>query len=382
MPSPPRKGRSRSSQTTPIDRLELSEEDEFPSADSMTEKEVDWLNKPFFPFGSLVIIDGDPGQGKSVITTGMVARSASGKPALPFGYTTIHKPIHCGMIGAEDDIEQAVLGRLRVAGYVNNKHVWFMRLGKDEKGHIEQLTFPSGTDRVRKFITRRRLRLLIIDPISSFVGESIHTHNEASVRSALAPLAEIARATGCCIVLVRHLNKDGSMKALYRGTGSIAFSAIARSGIITGECEDGSFGLAQVKCSYAERFWGVVRYTVEQSDSDPGVAVVEWGERDYALTADDIAKGPGARKGPEPEVQEAIRKVLEPMFEERDTWPERICHKALEDAGVKANHKTITKVKNNMNLRSVPNREKTGWVNGWSWTSQEKPRSRRESPES
>ena len=95
---------------------------------------------------------------------------------------------------------------------------------------------PSHTGRkeMRAFIVANGLRFLIIDPISAFIGENIHTHNEASVRAALGPLADIARETGCCIVLVRHMNKDGSMKALYRGTGSIAFSALARSGIITG----------------------------------------------------------------------------------------------------------------------------------------------------
>ena len=351
--------------------------DEYVSADEIEEERVTWLNHPFLPFGCLVIIDGDPGQGKSVITSGMVARAARGKPALPFGNTMYSEPVPCGMIGAEDDIGQAVIGRLRAAGYEKGSgNIWFMKLRRDDKGNIEQLTFPHGTERVRAFIMTNDLKLLIIDPISAFIGEQIHTHNESSVRTALGPLVEIARETGCCIILVRHLNKDGSMKALYRGTGSIAFSALARSGIITGVCpDDGSFALAQVKCSYARKFDGVVRYSVREWEENEDVPVIEFGEWTQDLTADDIAKGPKERRGPDPEVQDVVRAILEPMFQERDTWSEGECMKALRDAGVQASRPTIMKVRNTLGIRTTPVREKSGKLGKWVWTTKKLSRS-------
>src|SRR5215468_9693430 len=104
------------------------------SADDVEAEPIEWLNEPFLPFGCLVILDGDPGQGKSVITTGMVARAASGRVVLPFGVGADIGPIPCGMIGAEDDISHAVVPRLLAAGYVRNRNVWFMGLKKDRKG--------------------------------------------------------------------------------------------------------------------------------------------------------------------------------------------------------------------------------------------------------
>jgi AAA domain len=344
------------------------------SADDVAEEKIEWLNDPFLPFGCIVIMDGDPAQGKSVITTGMVARAASGLPVLPFGHPwDADTPIHCGMIGAEDDLGQAVVPRLLAAGYKQNRHVWFMGLKRDRKNRIEMLTFPNGTERVRSFINANGLRLLIIDPISAFIGEKIQTHNEASVRSALAPLTEIARDTGCCIVLVRHLNKDGSMKALYRGTGSIAFSAIARSGIICGTCPDGQFGLAQVKASYSELFPGVVRYSLAKTER---AVTVEWGEVDAELTADDLVRGKTERKGPDPERQEMVREVLEPMFAEKDTWTEKECTRRINAAGIRASDKTIRKVTVDMGIRRVmkhSNRRGRGNLVGWIWTTR-KPR--------
>src|SRR5580765_3319872 len=106
------------------------------SADDYDELDIEWLNRPFFPFGYLVMVDGDPGQGKSLITTNIVANAASGKAVLPIGDSLVSEPIHCGMIGAEDDIEESVIGRLRAAGYVRNRHIWFMKLKrkKDKNG--------------------------------------------------------------------------------------------------------------------------------------------------------------------------------------------------------------------------------------------------------
>jgi AAA domain-containing protein len=348
----------------------VSAGDSYISADDISEETIEWLNKPFLPFGCLVIVDGDPGQGKSVITTGMVARAAHGLPVLPFGKSIVTGELHCGMIGAEDDISQAVKGRLRAAGYANNRHVWFMGLKRDKRGHVEILTFPRGTERVRAFIVANGLKLLVIDPISAFIGVNVQTHNEASVRAALAPLAEIARDTGCCIILVRHLNKDGSMKALYRGTGSIAFSAIARSGFITGVCPDGSYGLAHVKCSYAERFDGVVRYSVGKWEQDEAIPVIDWGDIDEELTADELAKGPGARKGPEPQAQDDIRAVLEPMFKERDTWDQDQVIARLREAGITSAQKTIDKVRRSMGIAPGIGRrdKKTGLILSWTWT--------------
>jgi hypothetical protein len=344
--------------------------DNFINADDVEVKSVEWLNDPFLPLGCLVILDGDPGHGKSSIVTGMVARSASGLPALPFGDPgpVADEEMNCGMITAEDDIERAVVPRLMAAGYMRNRRVWFMGLSKDRHGKIQQLTFPHGIARVRRFIEDNKLQLLTVDPISAFIGEDIHSHNEVSVRRALAPLAEVARETGCCVVLVRHLNKDGSMKAMYRGTGSIAFSAIARSGIITGTTEDGDMAIAQVKCSYSERFEGVIRYSLNRWEKNRSVVVVEWGDIDTDVTADDIAGGKKSKHGPAATKQEEIRALLAPMFDEKDTWSKKDILQAIEDEGITASEPTINKTLKSMGLRPIQVFQSDGKIGQWSWT--------------
>jgi hypothetical protein len=348
------------------------------SIDDVVMENIEWLNEPFLPFGCLVIIDGDPGQGKSIMTTGMLARAAEGRPVLPFGHPWKPEPIHCGLIGAEDDIAHMVKGRLYAAGYTDNRHIWTMRLGRDEDGNLELLTFPEGTSKVNKFILDNGLRLLVVDPVSAFIGEKIQTHSEASVRRALQPLGEIAKETGCCIVLVRHLNKDNSMKALYRGTGSIAMSAIARSGLITGKCPDGSFGIAQVKCSYAKEFTGVVRYSVNNTSIDGAeYGLIEWGDIDESLEPDDLVKGPSKKPGPMSSLQDEICDVLKVMFDENDTWPQKECLARIGAAGINASRPTIDKARSRLGIYSeMVQNPKTRQIKGYNWTTN-KPRASR-----
>lgn len=336
-------------------------------AGDVTETTLSWLQKPLLPFGSLVIIDGDPGQGKSTITDTMVANAVNGQPLLPHG-EHCGRLIKCGLIGFEDAIDSVVMGRLRAAGYEKERHgrmVAFLRL-KKQRGKTAVLTFPDGVDKVRSFIVNGGLEFLVIDPITSFLGEDIKSHVDASVRAALGPLAEVAQETGCCIVLVRHLNKQGQMKAIYRGGGSIAFSAIARSGLITGELPDGRYGLAQVKCSNAERFKGALAYSVVGWEDDTSIPVIEWyGEAD--ATADDLVRGP--RPEPERPIQDQVEEVLSTLFAERDTWPQQHVMAELKAAGCTTNVKTVARVRKRMGIESkrVLRRGNFG-VAKWVWT--------------
>jgi len=54
--------------------------------------------------------------------------------------------------------------------------------------------------------------------------------SDKSIRRALLPLAQLAEKHACAILLVRHLNKRGGGRSVYRGGGSIGFLGACRSG--------------------------------------------------------------------------------------------------------------------------------------------------------
>jgi hypothetical protein len=334
-------------------------------ADDVEEVELQWAQKPLFPFGSLVIIDGDPSQGKTLLTQTIVANATNGIPLMPFG-EHCGREIRCGMIGAEDELS-IVVSRLRAAGWQRgNRSVAFHKL-KKRRGKIEQLIFPDGIERIRAFITSGNLELVVVDPITAFLGEDVKSHVDASVRTALAPLVQVANDTGCCIILIRHLNKQNPMKAIYRGGGSIAFSAIARSGLITGQLDNGRFGIAQVKCNYAEKMPVTLSYSITGWSEDHTIAIVEWhGEAD--VDADTLVAGPKGKPGPNSDVQDEIIDVLEAMFAENDTWTVKDAKAEIKAAGISATEKTIKKARDRLGIRSGSEFDENGRIGGWIWT--------------
>ena len=73
---------------------------------------------------------------------------------------------------------------------------------------------------------------MVIDPLASFLAGSANVEN--TVREATNALTAVAERTGAAIVAVRHLCKSPKSSALYRGAGSIALIAAARSALLVG----------------------------------------------------------------------------------------------------------------------------------------------------
>jgi hypothetical protein len=74
-----------------------------------------------------------------------------------------------------------------------------------------------------------RAQLVVVDPIMAFLDANIIGSSDQAVRRALSPLAQLAEKHQSTVLLVRHLNKSGGWRSLYRGGGSIAFVGACRS---------------------------------------------------------------------------------------------------------------------------------------------------------
>jgi hypothetical protein len=262
---------------------------------------IEWLWEGRIPLGKLTIVDGDPDMGKSVITNAdIAARVTTGKP-MPDGSEGIGIPRQVGLIVAEDDIGDTVRPRLEAAG-ADLERVFLLPVQRNDKGQVIPLVIPDDLVALEHMIRKTRAAMVIIDPITAFLPERTNTHNDASVRKALGPLKEMAERTGAAVVMIRHLNKSGGGKALYRGGGSIAFSGSARSGLMVERIPDdpeGWCGLAQVKGNLSRKVktmtYRIVSVKEQQPDFPYDVPVIEWGgESD--LTADQLFAKKDARK--------------------------------------------------------------------------------------
>ena len=73
------------------------------------------------------------------------------------------------------------------------------------------------------------VRLVVIDPIGSFLGGRCDSHRDNEVRGVLAPIVKIAEEHGPAILVVAHRRKSVGGVADDTALGSRAFTGVARS---------------------------------------------------------------------------------------------------------------------------------------------------------
>ena len=79
---------------------------------------------------------------------------------------------------------------------------------------------------------KHAVRLVVIDPLQSFLGSDVDAHRANQTRPIMDGLANLAERTGCAVLITRHLSKGIGGTAIYRGLGSIDFTGTARSELL------------------------------------------------------------------------------------------------------------------------------------------------------
>ena len=189
-------------------------------ASEITPKEVRWLWYPYIPFGKVTLLQGDPGDGKSKLMLSLVALLSKGAP-LPFADEDEQgEPMTVIYQTTEDDADDTVVPRFNSAGGDGDRLIF---IKEDEKS----LTF--GDDRIREAVEKYNAKLLILDPMSSYIGDTCSMNNANETRAEFNHLIAVAKDTGCTIVIIAHMNKAKDTSPLYRTNGSIDIAGAARS---------------------------------------------------------------------------------------------------------------------------------------------------------
>ena len=84
-------------------------------------------------------------------------------------------------------------------------------------------------ERIRDAIIEWKPRLVVIDPIQSYIGNDSDLQMAGKARKLMRRIGMWASTYNCAIVLIGHFSKKESAKDLYRGLGSIDVVAAARS---------------------------------------------------------------------------------------------------------------------------------------------------------
>ena len=184
---------------------------------------VEWLWKPYLPFGKLSVLQGNPGEGKTYFAMHLAAACTNGK-LLPNMERL--EPFNVIYQTAEDGLGDTVKPRLIEAGADLDR---VLVIDDSEV----QLTLSD--ERIEKAIIENNARLVIIDPIQAYLGADVDMNRANEVRPIFMRLGQVAQRTGCAILLIGHLNKAAGMQSLQRGLGSIDIAAAVRSVMFIGK---------------------------------------------------------------------------------------------------------------------------------------------------
>lgn len=324
--------------------------------------EVQWLWLARFALGRLTVLVGRPGEGKSFFTCDMSARVSTGTD-WPDGTPTPMGDVL--LICAEDDPADTIAPRLIAAG-ASMRRVHLLRAAKVTRADGEEATVSfdlSNIDLIRESLDRLpECKLLVVDPIGSYLGGGVDSHRDNEVRAVLAPLGQLAAERGVAVVLVAHTRKAAADFADDTILGSRAFSGIARSVVhLMSDREDRTRKLLLAGKNNLSVSAPGLAFTIE---GDP--PRLEWEPEPLDLSADDLmpkssGSGTGAKRGPEPEKQNAASEWLIDVLAD---GPMNV--KALEveakEAGLSL--ATIRRARQTLNIKPKKAKVKDG---GWIW---------------
>lgn len=187
---------------------------------------IRWLWPGVVPEGKLTLICGEPGLGKSQLGCYLAAKVTNGSD-FSHGVGPCHQTGKVLMLACEDGIADTTRPRLEAAGADTRQVLTIEGVGKAnrQKGFSLDVHLPLLD---RSLSTNPDARLIVIDPISAYLGDT-DSHNNADVRSLLMELAQLAEKHRVAVVAITHPNKAQGQSPMARVSGSGAFVAAVRS---------------------------------------------------------------------------------------------------------------------------------------------------------
>ena len=257
-------------------------------------KAVEWLWPGRFALGKISLVAGEPGLGKSQLMAALAATVTTGgrwpnsERRSPRGSVV--------MFSAEDDASDTIVPRLHAAGadLERIQIVSAVHGGDGKTPGRRSFNFQTDLDLLEeKMVALGDVRLVVIDPITSYLGKGVDSHKNAEVRSVLEPVAELAARYSAAFVGITHFSKGGGSSAINRFIGSIAFIAAARAAFVVTTDPDfdipGRRLFLPVKNNLAPKDDGL-SFQIEQHmiAGEICASMVEWGGDVVTKTADEI----------------------------------------------------------------------------------------------
>jgi hypothetical protein len=312
------------------------------TAADIVSQPISWLYEPYIPIGTVSLVIGDGGDGKSFYTCALAAAISKGQllPGMDVPYPASDVIIQ----NAENPWPTVIKPRLDMLGADCTKIHY---INDTEK----RLTLTDS--RIETAILKHNVKLTILDPIQSFLDLNFSMNRAESVRPALMHLERVAERTQSAFLIVGHINK-GRGKAQHRGLGSVDIVNSVPTVLYLGRAEGLDSGIRAVangKNNFAEL--GVTQlFSLSKSDG------FRWlGESD--ITPDDIMRFNASRERDDNKKVDEAAEFLSELLS-GDAIPANEALELAEEMGI--SKRTLERARKTINVTASK-------INGhWVWS--------------
>ena len=197
--------------------------------DDLPPQPVEWLWQHRLAAGTLAMLSGEPGSGKTWVALAIAAALTRGRE--PFSGETL-KPATVLYASAEHAAAQVI--QPRFAGLQGDA----ARLGILRRAvSASSMSSPDSAFRdLEDALQKTQAHLVILDPWDGLW--QLDRDRSSQTRPLLDRLARLAELHRCCILLLRHLAKPSAGRPAHRGRASMDSSAALRTEFLVGSSPD------------------------------------------------------------------------------------------------------------------------------------------------
>jgi len=225
---------------------------------AMRRKDFLWLGR--IPLGTISLVSGKPGCGKSLAALSFIACVTTGSP-WPDGAENTMGPRSVLLAATEDDFEDTIKPRLAALGADMSRIVSIQRSVDFSKKTARPLQLKEDTKLLLAALQDNPdIVLVVLDPITGFYGD-VDGNSNKDIRPILQNIAKVCRDTKVCFVVIVHENKRAEANATDKILGAGALSQVIRSGMRFSPDPKGGYIMANIKNNLGKSGGGL-RYTI------------------------------------------------------------------------------------------------------------------------